>query len=199
LEADVLPPILREFPESFETERLLIRAPIIGDGAELNAAVVESFDDLRPWLPWAKGDPPTPEETEQSVRRAVAAFIKRDDLMFPIFLKGTHILVGSSGLHRMNWDVPKFEIGYWCRKRFEGQGYITEAVRGITRFAFESLGAQRVEIRCDTKNERSRRVAERCGYTLEGELRNDSLSPEGRVRSTFIFSLIPEEYGAWTK
>jgi hypothetical protein len=50
----VRPPILRDFPESFETERLLIRCPMPGDGAEVYAAVSESLDELRPWMPWAR-------------------------------------------------------------------------------------------------------------------------------------------------
>ena len=38
------PPILRDFPESFETERLLVRSPLPGDGPEMHAAVDESLD-----------------------------------------------------------------------------------------------------------------------------------------------------------
>ncbi len=45
--------ILLEFPEEFETERLMIRSPFWGDGAELNAAIQESIKELRPWMPWA--------------------------------------------------------------------------------------------------------------------------------------------------
>ncbi len=99
-------------------------------------------------------------------------------------------MVGSSGLHRINWDIPKFEIGYWCRKRFQGQGYITESTAAITKFAFETLGAKRVEIRCDPKNIRSRRIPERLGFELEGILRNDQLSPSGELRDTMIFAKI---------
>ncbi len=46
------PPIMRDFPESFETERLVIRSPMPGDGPELYAAVRESMEDLPPWMPW---------------------------------------------------------------------------------------------------------------------------------------------------
>ena len=48
------PPILKDFPERFETERLLIRSPMPGDGSELYAAVRESMDELLPWMPWTK-------------------------------------------------------------------------------------------------------------------------------------------------
>ena len=43
-------PILMDFPESFETERLLIRSPLPGDGRELYAAVRESIEELTPWM-----------------------------------------------------------------------------------------------------------------------------------------------------
>jgi RimJ/RimL family protein N-acetyltransferase len=180
-------PILLDFPDSFETERLTIRSPMLGDGAELQAAVAETIEDLRPWMPWAD-HVPTVEEDEELVRKGRARFLTREDLWLLLFLKGTHSLVGGSGLHRMDWSVPSFEIGYWVRRRFAGQGYITEAVRGITRFAFETLGARRLEIRCDARNERSQGVAERAGYVLEATLRNHAVAADGSLRDTLIFA-----------
>lgn len=189
----MIPPILRDFPDAFETERLLIRSPMSGDGHEVLAAVIESWESLRPWLKWAT-EIPTIEEMEENVRRAHLAFLDRSDLRLHLYLKGTSVLVGASGLHRIDWQVPKFEIGYWCRSRFEGKGFITEAVRGITRFAFETLGARRLVLECDAMNERSRRVAERVGFHFEGERRNDRTGPNGDLRNMLAFSLIPEEY-----
>jgi RimJ/RimL family protein N-acetyltransferase len=189
------PPILRDFPDAFETERLLIRSPFPGDGAEVYAAVAESLEELKPWLPWARREL-TVEVEEENMRRARAAFLERSDLMLLLFLKGTSTLVGGSGLHRIDWGVPRFEIGYWLRTRFAGQGYMTEAVCGITAFAFDALGARRVEIRCDSRNRRSARVAQRVGFRLEGELRNAEVGPGGDPRHTLVFSMIPEEYEA---
>ena len=181
--------LLLDFPESFESDRLTIRAPRPGDGAEINAAVRETFDDLKIWMPWAQ-QIPTSEESEAFVRRAQCQFLEREELTLFLFLKGTNTIVGSSGLHRINWDIPKFEIGYWCRKRFQGQGYITESTEAIAKFAFETLGARRVEIRCDSKNIRSQRIPDRLGFKLEGTFRNDSLSPSGELRDTLIFAKI---------
>lgn len=74
--------------------------------------------------------------------------------------------------------------------RFEGQGYVSEAVEGMTRFAFECLGARRLEIRTDARNERSWRVAERTGYKLAGILRNNSLDVDGKLVDTRVYSKI---------
>jgi RimJ/RimL family protein N-acetyltransferase len=186
------PPILMDIPESFETERLLIRSPLPGDGHELHAAIRESIDELAPWMRWPK-EHRTVDDSEASARRARVAFLQRSELRLHLYLKGTDTLVGSSGLQGIDWGVPKFEIGYWCRTRFTGRGYITEAVRGITAFAFDTLRARRVEIRCDLRNLPSARVAERAGFLLEGELRNNEVGNDGSARDTLIFALTPAD------
>jgi RimJ/RimL family protein N-acetyltransferase len=185
------PPILMDFPESFETERLLIRSPLFGDGREMHAAVRESIEELTPWMAWPK-EHRTVDDSEAIARRARVAFLQRSELRLHLYLKGTDTLVGSSGLHRIDWEVPKFEIGYWCRTKFTGRGYVTEAVRGITAFAFDALGAKRVEIRCDSQNLASASVAERAGFLLEGELRNNEVGYDGSARDILIFALTPE-------
>ena len=88
----------------------------------------------------------------------------------------------------MDWSIPKFEIGYWCRAGFQGCGYVTEAVQAVTEAAFRILKANRVEIRCDARNLRSRRVAERAGYHLDARLKNDVVARDGDLRTTLIFS-----------
>ena len=187
------PPILRDFPESFETERIRIRSPLPGDGPELHAAVKESLKELTPWMPWPK-EHRTVEDSEASARRARVAFLERSELRMHLYLKGTDTLVGSSGLQRIDWTVPKFEIGYWCRTRFAGHGYTTEAVRGITAFAFDALDAGRGEIRCDPRNLPSARVAERAGFRFEGELHNNEVGTDGGLRNTLLYAMGPEEY-----
>jgi RimJ/RimL family protein N-acetyltransferase len=128
--------------------------------------------------------------SEAWARERNADWIARRNLSMLLMLKGTPTVVGGSGLHRFDWEARRFEIGYWVRTRFAGQGYISEAVNAITRFAFTHLQANRVEIRCDTRNLRSASVARRCGFLLEGTLRHDTLGIDGDVRDTLVFSKI---------
>lgn len=186
-------PILLDFPDQFETERLIIRAPRAGDGPALNEAVVESLDHLRPWMPWAK-QAPTVEASEEMLRRGVARWAAREDLWMMLIRKADGRWLGGSGLHRMIWDVPQFEIGYWVRASEEGKGYVTEAVCGITAFAFDRLAAERVMIQCDALNTRSAAVAERCGYTFEGRLRRNDRAVTGELRDTLVYSVIRPEW-----
>ena len=185
-------PILRDFPYSFETERLIIRGPLPEDAAPLHAAVVESQEELKPWMPWAM-EVPTEAWYRVRVREGQLKFLAREDLWLMLVHKATGAIIGGSGLHRIDWNVPKFEIGYWVRTSYAGQGYVTEAVKRITDFAFDTLGARRVEIRCDVKNERSAAVARRAGYPLEATFHCDARDHFGHLRDTYIFAKVRRE------
>jgi len=190
----MLNPILRDIPESFETARLLVRAPRPRDGAEVNAAVRESIAELRPWMDWAAQEPlPTVEETEALSRHGHARFLSREALDFNAYLKETGELVAKLGMPRLDWSVPKFEIGYWIRTPFAGQGLMTEAVAGLVAFGFDVLGACRIEIRCDPRNVRSAAVATRLGFVLEGVLKNEQRAPAGFLRDTAVYARLAAE------
>lgn len=183
-------PILMEFPDQFTTERLLIRCPLPGDGKVVYESIVSSIQELREWLPFAHKEQ-REEVVEANLREARLNYLKREDLRLLVFHRETNEFIGSSGLHHPNWDVPKFEIGYWIDSRHSGKGYMTEAVEGITEFAFRELKARRVTIRCDTLNNKSRAIPERLGFTLEGILRNEDTSVDGgTLRDTCIFAKV---------
>nr|WP_246596165.1 GNAT family N-acetyltransferase [Bacillus alkalicola] len=183
-------PILLDFPTEFYTERLIIRMPRPGDGKVVYEAMIASMKELKPWMPFAQKEQ-TEEEVEQNIREAHAKFLTREDLRLLVFHKETGDYIASSGLHRIDWDVPKFEIGYWIDTRQSGKGYITEAAGRIAEFAFEELKARRVEICCDEKNIKSRAVAERLGFTLDVILEHDDVSVDGNeLRNTCIYSKI---------
>ena len=183
-------PILMNLPESLETERLMLRVPHAGDGGRLLVAVRESLPELRRFLaslPWVSEEP-TLASCETYCRKAHADFLARRDLPFLLLDKTSGEVVGASGLHRMVWTTPKFEVGYWGRTAHRGRGFVSEAVRALAGWAFSDLGAVRVELITDALNAESRRVAERCHFVLEGVLRQDRRAPDGSLRDTCVYA-----------
>jgi len=181
-------PLTIDVPIEIVTPRMTIRAPRAGDGAAINEAVLESFAELHRWMPWAH-ERPTLGDSELFARRGAVDFLSRRELPMLLFERHTARFVGASGMHHIDWTVPRFEIGYWCRTSLAGRGYVREAVAAITRLAFASLNAARVEIRMDPRNERSWRVAERLGFQLEGTLRAESRAADGALRDTRVYAL----------
>lgn len=182
--------ILIDVPEQIETPRLLLRRPRNGDGEAIHCAVVESLPDLRQWgasVPWAMLEPSV-DASESFCREAQANFIRRTSLVYLFFSNQSGELVGSSSLHNINWTVPKFEIGYWCRSSQHRQGYTTEVVAALASLAFDALGARRVQCITDELNRASRRVCERAGMTLEATLHNERLGVQSELRNTCIYA-----------
>lgn len=144
-------------------------------------------------MPFAQKEQ-TLEEAEVNVREAHVEFLRRTDLRLHIFHRDTGAFIGSTGLHRIDWEVPKFEIGYWIDNNHSGKGYMSEAVKGVTDFAFQELKANRVEIRCDIKNTKSRAIPERLGYKLESVHYNDSIAVDcNELRDTCIYAMIQKK------
>ena len=93
-----------------------------------------------------------------------------------------------------DWDLPAFRIGYFADVDHQGQGYVTEAMRAALAFIFKHLGGRRVGIECDDTNERSIRVAERCGFVPEGHIREVKRFPDGTVTGTRLFGMLKREF-----
>lgn len=185
-------PLLLDLAPSVETPRLVVRVPRAGDGAALHAAVAESLPELRQFLgflPWVAAEP-TVESAEARCRTGAANFLSRADLPFLAFEKSSGQLLGGVGLHRTVWSTPKTEVGYWIRTSRAGGGFVTEAVAALVGYAFEQMRAARVELITDDANTASRRVAERCGFDLEGVLRHERRAPDGSLRNTCVYALL---------
>lgn len=180
-------------PLPLMTQRLVLRPVSLQFAGAVQEALDETFEDLHPWMPWAK-EPQSLEVTKDYLEQAERKYQAGGDFGISVFLRSRDQFVLASGLHPKDWDVPKFEIGYWCRRSMQGQGYATETVRALTSIAFEVMAANRVEIRCDSRNVRSLRVAERAGYHLEATLRNDARANDGSLRDTLIYVMLPEDF-----
>ena len=183
--------MLLNIPETVDTPRMILRATKLAHGPETFDAVVESLNELKPWMPWVHPEP-TLKGTIEFHALAEAKWASREMIDFQWHDKSNGNLIGKGGFHTINWDVPKLEIGYWVRTSMAGHGYCTEAVNALVEFAKRELGAKRLEICSDPRNLSSRRVAERCGFTLEGILRKNMSDPLGGLRDSCMFALVFE-------
>lgn len=157
-------PILLNFPMPIKTQRLIISPMIPGDGQEVFRAIEESRESFVPWLPWVK-DVKTWEDSERTAHEFYAGFILRKNMN--LVIRYDQRIIGMCGFNTLNWQIPSGNIGYWCRKSDEGNGYIKEAVAALTIYAFKIMHLKRLCILCDDENIKSIRVVESLGYTLE--------------------------------
>jgi RimJ/RimL family protein N-acetyltransferase len=97
---------------------------------------------------------------------------------------------------RIEPDHGCIEIGHiWFGAPLQRTPAATETVYLLARHAFDDLGNRRLEWKCDAANARSRRAAERFGFTFEGVFRRHMIV-KGRNRDTAWFSLLDSEWPA---
>jgi RimJ/RimL family protein N-acetyltransferase len=173
-------------------ERVIVRPYRESDAQALFEAVTESRDHLRPWLPFADAHQ-TVEESRDWIIHQLANWLLREDMTVGVWEKANQRYLGGSGLHPRNWQSRYFEIGYWLRASATGQGFMTEAVRLLTAYAFNQLSATRLEIRCDERNGPSAAIARGLGFVQEARLRHDRTAADGTLSNTLIFALLPTD------
>ena len=185
-------PILVEVPTEWRGPRVLLRPFAETDAAAVWHAIEESRALLTPWMPWTPGQR-SEADSLRYIRQCISHWAVRDDLALGIFDAASGNFIGGTGLHRIDWRIRRFEIGYWIRASQEGQGLVTESVQVLTRAAFRDLAAARVEIRMDVRNTRSRNVPQRLGFVHEGCLRQALPDVHGEPRDIDVFSLVRDD------
>lgn len=161
-------------------------------------------DDDVPWLVAACNDPaitrwipviPSPY-TEEDAR----AFIGGRSRAVPEYSVPEHsyaIEVGGSLAGAIGMSVNSMNyrgrIGYWIAAPARGHGVCTRALRVLSRWALDELGLRRLDLITDPDNVASQRVAEKVGFQREGVMRSHLLHPDGRLRDSVLFSLLPGE------
>lgn len=101
----------------------------------------------------------------------------------------------AGGLAVMDVDADNETAGFRIDvvERFQGRGYGPEAIRMMLRYAFDEVGLHRVSLEVFDFNDRARRAYERCGFVLEGRLR-DALQWEGVRHDTLVMSMLRPDF-----
>lgn len=158
------------------------------------AAVTESLDHLRPWMPWAHDEPQTIEQKVELLRTFRGQFDLGQNYVYGLFSRDESELVGGSGFHLRVGD-DAFEIGYWIRASRAGQGLATESTAALTRVGFEVCEVDRIEIHTEPGNERSMRIPRKLGYLEEARLRRRLYAaPGSEPRDTIVFTMFRSDY-----
>lgn len=187
--------MIQDFPTCFETARLHIRAFAPGDGAmyfaigQKNRAHLQRYESNNIIF---KAKNAT--EAENLIAEINQAWQNGIYYFLGAFARESREFVAQIYVGVVNRARPEFEVGYFVDLEHEGQGYVSEAVRATLKWLFECHGAQRVSLRCCDANLRSARVAERCGFTLEGHLRETHRRPDGEISGDLIFGLLRREF-----
>jgi RimJ/RimL family protein N-acetyltransferase len=187
-------PLLLDVPSEIFGKRIKLRRYDPIDAREIHAAVEESRKELSVVFDWLTHQNWTIEERRASLIRGQSAWLLRTDMSYGIRDIKTDLYLGDIGIFSPDWNVRRFEIGYWLRTSAVGNGYVTESASLLCDLAFTLFKARRVFIQCDAENNRSAAVPRRLGFELEGILRNERLRPDGTPADVMVFGMTPDRW-----
>lgn len=162
--------------------RVVLRPYTEQDADAFFEAVEESRDRLSVWDSWPQRCQ-TLADAQRLLAYYRADFILRQLMEVGMWDQATSSFLGGIMVRPKDWDIPFFEIGYWLRTSAEGHGYMREALRLLVDFVFVHLGANRVMLRIDERNQRSLAVAQQLGFVREGCVRNLEKAADGSLRN----------------
>jgi RimJ/RimL family protein N-acetyltransferase len=163
--------------------------------AHLDGLAEVAFDPAL-WR-WTLARPTDRAALEAWLRTALDNAAAGSEVPFATIDRASGRPIGSTRFLNIVPEHRRLEIGWtWVAGAYQRTGANREAKRLQLEYAFEKLGANRVEFKTDSLNERSRTALLGIGATFEGIFRNHMVMPEGRLRHSAYFSVTREEWPA---
>jgi [ribosomal protein S5]-alanine N-acetyltransferase len=162
----------RRLPTEFRTQRLLLRAPLLGDGPKLFAAYTQDTE-VAHFMVWRPHK--SVAESNSFVAECVRAWSLGQRLPYVLALAENP--VQPIGMLEARLAERTVDIGYVLAREMWGQGFVPEAIEALTQYALLSGGFYRVQATCDVENRGSYRALEKSGFLREGVLSRHTVHP----------------------
>jgi RimJ/RimL family protein N-acetyltransferase len=173
-----------------ENNRVLLRPLDIADEAELQVLA----NDRELWT-YGLTDLSQPGELNYYIRKAIEAGAEGTCAVWTIIDKQTNSIAGCTRLAEISWQDERGQIGWtWIGKKHQGSGLNKAMKFLILQFGFEELMLNRIELKADERNIRSREAIKGIGATEEGVLRQHMKIHDGYLRNSVFYSILRSEW-----
>ncbi len=171
-------------------ERITLKPLSMEMSGEISKFIVQNYDQLSPWFEWLN-----PDYSETDTIDFISRSISKDPIIsgfnFAIIVEGNY--AGTVGNHGISQMHNSSSLGYYLGKEYEGKGIMLNSVRAVIHYLYGELKIERLEIRCNIDNLRSRAIPEKLGFKLEGNFRNAEMV-KGVYRDWAVYGMISDDF-----
>jgi ribosomal-protein-alanine N-acetyltransferase len=190
MDAATLQQAICNFPD-LRTPRLLLRRLRMEDAGDIFAYA--SDPQVTTYVFWEAHR--TLDDTREYLQRTLKGYADGLPPCWGIQHLGDGVIIGGCAFHEVSAMNLRGEIGYALARKYWGRGLMTEAVRAMLDYGFNTLQLNRMEARCDVENTASWRVMEKAGMKFEGVLRQNIIL-HGRPRDAKMYGILREDWDA---
>lgn len=135
------------------------------------------------------------EGMKKYIEMALQGRTDKREYPFIVWDKRQGKYAGSTRFYDIQLSNRSLQLGFtWYGSAFQGTGLNKRCKMLLLQFAFETIGMDRVEFRADNNNQRSIAAMKSIGCVVEGVLRQNSITSEGRRRDSIILSILRDEW-----
>ncbi len=176
------------------TLRTVVRRFRENEGEVFYKLVADNTSRINDYFPQTMEAVTDKDAGEGYVRQKLADWLTQQEYCFGVWESKQAKLVGFVRLFNITWGVPAGEIAFFIDKDFEGKGIMTEVVQAVMGFAFEELEIEKLSLRTATDNYATQRLARKCGFRREGDLRSAFRRPSGDLIDVMLFGYTKTEF-----
>lgn len=177
-----------------ETKRCILRLPRNDETQKLLEFYKSNQDHLAPWDPIMPNNFLTLDYWENKISEYHNEYEKQQTLRFHIFLKESDELIGMANFSRIVRGVFHCcGLGYRISAKYEGQGLMSESLRGAINHIFDELNFHRIEANFIPSNIRSENLLRKIGFIKEGYAK-DYLLIAGKWQDHVLNSLTNDNW-----
>lgn len=144
---------------------------------------------------WYTEDLTNPDALGSWMTKRLEESQRGEKMSYAVLLNETGEIIGSSSYGHIDWTEKGIEIGWtWLGREFIGSGINKHMKYLMLSHAFDTMSIERLELRTDEENVRSRKAMEKIGAKHDGTLRNHRSTQGGRRRNTVVYSILKSEW-----
>lgn len=171
-----------------------LRPITLDDASEFFQMVENNKHRIETYFPGIVSKTKTIEETKTHIAERIEGAEKGKYMIYLIIDNPTKKFVGVVQLKDIDTNAKKRELGFFVISNYEKKGIATKAIIAASDFCFNTLNLNKVFMRIAEENTASRRVAEKCGFKVEGKLRDDFTTSDGKLITLFYYGLLKNEF-----
>ena len=157
----------------YSSDVFYIKPLKLEDALQLNKLLVSNTNHFKQHLPQTLAANRTLEDSKSYIKKKTEAMGSNAEYVFTIKNQQTKTIAGLVILKNLDWTLKQGEFAYCIGKKFEGKGWMSEAVKAASNYAIETLGLKTLQIIAHKTNYGSVKVAKNSGFIWKETLKDE--------------------------
>ncbi|MFD1062490.1 GNAT family N-acetyltransferase [Winogradskyella litorisediminis] len=164
-----------------------------GDAWKICDLCVANADRFKRYFPKTLEQNLNPTLSQIFVDNKVKAFQNKTEFLFTLKQSETRKLAGLIYIKELDWDKKQGEFAYCIDYNFKGKGLISQSIKALSKYAFEELGLETLQIISHKTNMASIKVAEKNNFKWIKMLNKSYAPPGEKALNMELFELYKYE------